>query len=83
MNNKERIKAIISALVIVAVNVAAIVGVDIGEGDAITNALLVIVDMLAVLYGIWKNHNFTPEAAQAQEYLDGLKASRKAKHASK
>lgn len=80
-NNKERIKAIISALVIVAVNVAAIVGVDIGEGDAITNALLVIVDMLAVLWGIWKNHNFTDEAAMAQDYLDDLKAAKKARHA--
>jgi len=75
--NKERLKAIISAAVIIAVNVAAIIGVDVGDGEAITNALLIAFDMLAMAWGIWKNHNFTDEAAQAQAYLDTLKAEKR------
>ena len=75
--NKERIKAIISAAIIIAVNVAAIVGVDVGDGDAITNALLMAFDLVAMAWAIWKNHNFTDEAAQAQKYLDQLKVAKK------
>ena len=75
--NLERIKAIISAAIIIAVNVAAIVGVDVGDGDAITNALLMAFDLVAMAWAIWKNHNFTDEAAQAQKYLDQLKVAKK------
>ena len=78
-DNKERIKAIISAVVIIFINIAALFGVNVTEGDALTNALLVIVDMAAVIWGIWKNHNFTPEAAIAQDYLDSLKLANRAK----
>lgn len=75
--NKERIKAIISALVVAAVNVAAIVGVDFGDGDEITNALLIIFDMLAVLWGCWKNHNLTDAAAEGQRVVNAIKSVKK------
>ena len=79
--HKERIKAIISAAVVIAVNVAAIVGVDVGDGDAITNALLLAFDFAAMAWAIWKNHNFTDAAAEAQEYLDAIKKAKRGNHA--
>lgn len=75
--NKERIKAIISAAVVIVINVAAILGVDLGDGSDLTNASLIILDFVAMAWAIWKNHNFTDEAAQAQKYLDELKATKK------
>lgn len=77
MNLDERIKAIISAAVVIIVNVAALCGVNLGDGDAITNAALMIASLAATCWAIWKNHNFTDEAAMAQKYLDSLKAERK------
>ena len=75
--NKERLKAIIGSLVVIAVNVAAMVGVDVGDGDAITNAILIAFDMLAVAWGLWKNQNFTESAIESQKVLDSLKSIRK------
>lgn len=72
----ERTKAIISAIVIVAVNVAALLNFDL-DGDAMSNALFGLAAFLSWAWAIWKNHNFTDEAAEAQVYLNGLK---KAKH---
>ena len=80
--HSERIKAIISAVIVIAVNVAAIVGVDVGDGDAITNALLMAFDFAAMAWAIWKNHNFTDEAAEAQELLDALKKAKRGQHVS-
>jgi hypothetical protein len=33
----------------------------------------VIASVVASIYACWKNHNFTDEAARAQELLDNLK----------
>ena len=68
----ERTKAIISATVILVVNVAALCGVNISQ-DTLMSVAFGIAAILADLWGIWKNHNFTPEAAQAQTLLDSLK----------
>ena len=68
----ERTKAIISATVILVVNVAALCGVNISQ-DTLMSVAFGIAAISANLYGIWKNHNFTPEAAQAQALLDSLK----------
>lgn len=72
---KEQRRAVISAAIVLIVNIAAIGGVDL-DGDALTNGVLAIAALVADLYAIWKNHNFTSEAVQAQKYLDGLKAKR-------
>ena len=77
MNKEERVKAIISAAVVIIVNVAALMGIDLGDGDAITNAVLMIASLAATCWAIWKNHNFTDEAAMAQRYLEALKTERK------
>ena len=72
----ERTKAIISAIVILAVNIAAMFGVTLDAGIWF-NGLCAIVMLVTNIYAIWKNHNFTPQAAQAQAYLNDLKAARK------
>jgi selenophosphate synthetase-related protein len=69
----ERTKAIISASVILLVNIAAIFGVSL-DYDVWFSGLCAIVMLAADIYAIWKNHNFTSEAAEAQAYLDKLKA---------
>lgn len=74
----ERVKAIISAIVIIAINIAALLNFDL-DGNALTNALMGLAAFLSWVWAIWKNHNFTDEAAKAQVYLDELKSA--AKHA--
>lgn len=68
----ERTKAVISAAIILVVNVAAMLGVNLNQ-DTLTNVIFGVVALAADMYGIWKNHNFTPEAATAQAFLDSLK----------
>ena len=74
----ERTKAIVSAIVIVAVNVAALLNFDL-DGDAMSNALFGLAAFISWACAIWKNHNFTDEAAEAQHYLDNLKAAHRKK----
>ena len=76
--NPERIKAIVSAIVIIAINVGVLFGFDI-DGDEMTNALLGLAAFASWCYAIWKNHNFTDEAIEAQVYLDELKAAHRRK----
>ena len=68
----ERIKAIVSALVILVVNIAALLGYSI-DADTTHQVLLLVVMVAATGWAIWKNHNFTDAAAEAQKYLDELK----------
>lgn len=71
----ERTKAIISAIVILIVNVAAMFGISL-DMNIWVDGLCAIVALAADARGVWKNHNFTSEAAAAQAYLDNLKAER-------
>lgn len=73
----ERTKAIISAAVVIIVNVAAIYGISLDQG-MLVNALCAIADLVAMLWAIWKNHNFTFAAAQGQMVVDKIKAEQKA-----
>lgn len=73
----ERTKAIISAVAVIVVNLVAFVfGKNIDAG-IVTDGLLAIVLLISTFWGIWKNHNFTPEAAEAQQVLNALKAEKK------
>lgn len=68
----ERLKAIISAIVIVIVEIAGMFNLTLDNGTvelAITGVCMVIV----LGWGIWKNHNFTDAAAVGQILVDGLK----------
>ena len=68
----ERTKAILSAIIVIVVNVAALLNISIDQ-DILVKALFGGADLIAMIWAIWKNHNFTLEAAQAQAYLNNLK----------
>lgn len=71
----ERTKALASAIAIIAVEVCALFGQTI-DADAALHVAMAVMSVAATIYGIWKNHNFTPEAQRAQELLDELKGAR-------
>ena len=68
----EKTKATISAAIILAVNIAALFGVSLDQG-MVANVVFGLITIVVTIYAAWKNHNFTPEAAQAQQWLDELK----------
>lgn len=68
----EKTKATISAAIVLAVNMAALFGVSLEQG-MVANVVFGLITIAATIYAAWKNHNFTTEAARAQEYLDLLK----------
>ena len=73
--NVERIKAIITLVVVCAANIANLYGVYV-DADAIVQLALMVVTAVATVYAWWKNNNVTREAVAAQEFLDGLKRDR-------
>lgn len=79
----ERAKAIVTLIVVCAVNVANVLGYTM-DADAWVNVALSILSAASIVYAWWKNQNITGEAAQAQVLLDALKMeSKAAKHAKK
>lgn len=68
----EQQKAVISAAIILLVNVAALFGASL-DADMVQKVAFGLISIAFTIYGVWKNHNFTPEAIKAQEYLDTLK----------
>lgn len=74
--NSEQAKAIITIIVTAVANIANVCGFAM-NADAWINVALSILSAATILYSWWKNQNLTPEAAQAQEYLNGLKGMRK------
>ena len=68
----ERIKAIVSAIVVLVVNLAAVLGFDL-DADVTHQVLLLVLVVVATVWGCWKNHNLTKAAALAQGFLDALK----------
>lgn len=75
MNNiDERWKAIFSAIGIIIVNAAALMGIDLGDGASIQDVLLGCAWIASLAWAIWKNHNFTAAAAEGQRVVDAIKA---------
>lgn len=68
----EKTKAVVSAAILLVVNVAALFGASLDLG-MVQNVAFGLITIVTTLYGVWKNHNFTPEAVKAQAYLDDLK----------
>lgn len=68
----EKTKAVVSAAILLVVNIAALFGASLDLG-MIQNVVFGLITIVSTLYAVWKNHNFTPEAAEAQAYLDDLK----------
>ncbi len=73
----ERTKAIISAAVVLAVNIAALFGVSM-DYETWFNGLCAIAMLAASAWGIWKNHNFTWPAMQGQLVINQLKNEQRA-----
>lgn len=71
--NMETIKACMSALGVLIVAGAAALGIDLDAG-MVQNGLSIVAFSAALAWGIWKNHNFTKAAQDAQAFLDMLKA---------
>ena len=68
----EQVKAIVSAIVVIMVQCAAMFGISL-DGDAVQTVVSAVVLLATTVYAIWKNHNFTTEACEAQKVLDELK----------
>lgn len=74
MNIDERWKAIFSAIGVIIVNAAALMGIDLGDGADIQDVLLGCAWIASLAWAIWKNHNFTAAAAEGQRVVDAIKA---------
>ena len=72
--NMETIKACVSALAVLIVAGAGAFGFDVDAG-MVQNGLSIVAFVAALAWGIWKNHNFTQAAQDAQAFLDMLKAA--------
>ena len=72
----ERTRAIISSAVVLAANILAMYGVSV-DTEVWVNGICAAVMLVSTCWALWKNHNFTDEAAKAQAYLDELKAAKK------
>ena len=68
----EKTKAVVSAAILLVVNIAALFGASLDLG-MVQNVAFGFITIVSTLYAVWKNHNFTAEAAEAQAYLDDLK----------
>lgn len=73
MNIDERWKAIFSAIGVIILNAAALMGIDLGDGATIQNVLLGCAWVASIAWAIWKNHNFTAAAAEGQRVVDAIK----------
>ena len=73
----ERTKAIISAIVVLVANIAALWGVSIDQGVWV-NGLCAIVMLVSSIWAIWKNHNFSFAAQQGQLVTNTIKNEQKA-----
>ena len=77
-NIDERWKAIFSAIGVIIVNVAALMGINIGDGADMQDVLLGCAWIASIAWAIWKNHNFTDAAAQGQLVTNAIKSVKKA-----
>lgn len=72
--NTETIKACVSALGVLIVACAGMFGFDLDAG-MVQNGLSALAFIAAFAWGIWKNHNFTKAAQEAQKVCDALKGN--------
>lgn len=70
--NAESLRAIVTLIVTVAVNVANAAGYAL-NADLWFNVLFSVLSLVTVAWSWWKNQNVTEAAQQAQIYLNELK----------
>ena len=74
--NAESLKAIVTLLVVVALNIANAAGYAFDFGT-VYNIIFGVLALISTAWAWWKNQNVTAAAQKAQEYLDELKAEEK------
>lgn len=77
MKIDERWQAIFSAIGVIVVNAAALLGIDMGDGADLQDVLLGCAWIASLLWAIWKNHNFTYAAAEGQKVVNAIKSVEK------
>lgn len=77
MNIDERWKAIFSAIGVIIVNAAALMGIDLGDGANIQDVLLGCAWIASLAWAIWRNHNFTFAASEGQKVINAIKSVEK------
>ena len=80
--NLERAKAIVTIIVVAAINIANVGGYAM-DADPIVNAITSVFAAISILYAWWKNQNITIPAMKGQKLIDVLKSkdAKDAKHA--
>ena len=73
MKIDERWQAIFSAIGVIVVNAAALLGIDMGDGADIQDVLLGCAWIASILWAIWRNHSFTDAAIQGDRVMYALK----------
>ncbi len=76
----DRTQSIISAIVVLIVNIAAIFGITLDQ-TVWFDGLCAIVALVANIWAIWKNHNFTDAALEGQQLVRLRKLEAEAKAA--
>lgn len=76
----ERAKAIVTLVIVCAVNIANVMGYAV-DAEAWVNVALSVLSAISIIYAWWKNQNVTEQAVKAQVFLNALKREAKtAKH---
>lgn len=70
----NRTESIVSAVVTLVVTIAGLFGCNLST-DVVTSIVSITAVVVAFVYAIWKNHNFTDAAITAQGVLNDLKQS--------
>ena len=70
--NSEQLRSIVSAVAILAVTIASIMGWQLDLSDT-TAGFMAVAEVAVVAWSVWKNHNFTAAACYGQLVLDALK----------
>lgn len=68
----NKTQSIISAIVVLLLFIANQLGWSVSENELV-EVVSAIALLAGILWGVWKNHNFTCEACDAQEVLKILK----------
>lgn len=74
MSEKAKALTRLVVILVLAVNgLLAGIGASPISNEAVYQVISDLVTILASVWAWWKNNNVTPEAAEAQGFLDGLK----------
>lgn len=76
----DKRQSTISAIAVLIVNLGVVFGVSVDQ-DSLVLVLGSLATLIATVWGVWRNHNFTYAAQQGQLVTNQLKNEKQAKHA--